>query len=59
MNTHSFLLPLLFNHVGEDLGTGLPLSVQQVRWHGSLRRLLIILLFALSLFVHLEAKACR
>lgn len=59
MDTHSLLLSLLFDHVGEDLGPRLTLSVQQVCWYGALWSLLIILLFALSLFMHLQAKTGR
>lgn len=54
-STHSLLFPLLFDHVGEDFSSGLSLSVQQVRWHCSLWRLVVILLFRLPLFVHLDA----
>jgi len=50
----SLLFPLLLDHVGEDLGTGLTLSVQQVGWHRSLRGLVVILLLGLSLFMHFE-----
>lgn len=55
MDTYSFLLPLLFDHVGENLSTRLPLSVQKVGWHCSLWGLIIVLLFGLPLFMHFDA----
>lgn len=53
--TYSFLLPLLFNHVRQNFGTRLALSVQQISWHCSLWRLVIIFLFGSSLLVHLNS----
>ena len=55
MVTYSLLLPLLLDHVGQNLGTGLSLSVQQVGWYCSLWRLIIALLFGVPLFMHLDA----
>lgn len=54
-DTYSLLFPLLFDHVGEDLSTGLSLSVQQVGWHCSRWGLVIILLLGLPLFMHFDA----
>ena len=53
--TYSLLFPLLLDHVGEDLGAGLSLSVQQVGGHRSLRGLVVVLLLGLPLFVHFDA----
>lgn len=53
-DTYSLLFPLLFDHVGQNLSAGLPLSVQQVCWHGSLWRFIIILLLGISLFMHFD-----
>lgn len=54
-DTYGLLFPLLFDHVGENFGTRLSLSVQQVGWHCSLGGLIIVLLLRLSLFVHFDA----
>ena len=50
------LLALLLDHVGEDLGAGLLLTVQQVRGHGSLLdRLVVGLVLVVALLVHFDA----
>lgn len=54
--TYSFFLPLLFDHVRQNFGTSLALSVQQVSWNCSFWCLLIIFLFGSSLFVHLNSS---
>lgn len=53
-DTYSLLFPLLFDHVGQNLSAGLPLSVQQVCWYGSLWCFIIILLLGISLFMHFD-----
>lgn len=53
-DTYSLLFPLLFDHVGQNLSAGLPLSVQQVCRHGSLWCFIIILLLGISLFMHFD-----
>lgn len=56
LDTYSFFFPLLFDHVGENLSSRLPLSVQKVGWHRSLWGFIIILLFGLPLFMHFDAE---
>ena len=48
------LLPLLLDHVAENLGPGLALAVHKVGGNGTLRNNLIISLLAVLLLMHLD-----
>lgn len=51
---YRFLLAFLFDHIGKDFSLRLSLSVQQTGRYCSLGSLFIILLFGVSLFMHLD-----
>lgn len=53
--TYSFFFSFLFDHVREDLGPGLALSVQQICWYSSFGCFLITLLLCISLLMHFNA----
>lgn len=57
--TYSFLLALLFDHVGQDFGSGLTLSVQQISRHSSLRNIFCRFLLSLALLMHLDSVKDR